>query len=659
MAMSKTTNDIVWSGKTTEWDTFDRQVARWCRKKFANLGSWFWGDSPPELTFELQKKIFKIEKAKDFRSAQSLWESKEFWTLEYLEEWIEDGFSKTFDYVEEHVSGNAEKETVELGLDGIRSLRSRFITRYGGSTSAKVKTLERAYDAGLPKPGQQPFQSKCNMEQKLLELESMRNQLKSRCPKALRGGYVYGKDEKLVRIILEHISPEYQPTLDTLCAMHKMRLELKGGTPPDGVGIENFSDEWLPEYTAVYNGLIAAWETNKRVWRQDGGGSTKVPSMAAAEVRGGKRSAKRHKGKGDTRICFACQKVGHIRGDPQCKVQFNVNRQPKGDKGGKGGKGGKGTPGICWNFQTNGYCRWGSNCRFRHEGEADSGNTVRADQSEIAAMVASVLKGTLQTAIANKKKRTQRAMAASDDEGDDVLSMLMTIANESSMCISTSTIEERGGHVASIVSELHAESVFGVDTDSARSLSTNGGRFMALDTSKRARESVTMHGVGGGKGVCGGIGPMVVPLSEPLNGETAFLIDPDGVFVEKQSEDEPSFSVIGQQKMKGLGVALQQCYQGGEEDVLLVRATGATIKCATDRGILVLPCLGMEAMPVVYAPTALMIADKIRSGELPAVLTRTELLTAIRDVECTPSAVMAVRAMSTRVGKRGKGRSRV
>jgi hypothetical protein len=64
-------------------------------------------------------------------------------------------------------------------------------------------------------------------------------------------------------------------------------------------------------------------------------------------------------------------------------------------------------------------------------------------------------------------------------------------------------------------------------------------------------------------------------------------------------------------------------------------------------------------MPVVYAPTALMIADKIRSGELPAVLTRTELLTAIRDVECTPSAVMAVRAMSTRVGKRGKGRSRV
>jgi hypothetical protein len=131
MAMSKTTNDIVWSGKTTEWDTFDRQVARWCRKKFANLGSWFWGDSPPELTFELQKKIFKIEKAKDFRSAQSLWESKEFWTLEYLEEWIEDGFSKTFDYVEEHVSGNAEKETVELGLDGIRSLRSRFITGTG------------------------------------------------------------------------------------------------------------------------------------------------------------------------------------------------------------------------------------------------------------------------------------------------------------------------------------------------------------------------------------------------------------------------------------------------------------------------------------------------------------------------------------------------
>jgi hypothetical protein len=53
----------------------------------------------------------------------------------------------------------------------------------------------------------------------MYELEAARNDLRSKCPIALREGYYYGKDEKLVRIIMEHIPPEYTSEMDNLVEM--------------------------------------------------------------------------------------------------------------------------------------------------------------------------------------------------------------------------------------------------------------------------------------------------------------------------------------------------------------------------------------------------------------------------------------------------------
>jgi hypothetical protein len=663
----------VYDGRAGKFDDFDKQTARWCRQHFGELHKHFWLQPFPTIdddnVYAFANSIYKVEKKRDSREANRLWETDYFWTKRSVEEWFDEGKRLLFDEIEAQTVGNAGRLVEEYKLERIGGIRSGLMLRYGGSTSSAINDLERAYDKGLPKGDGQAFPDRCDMPGKLHKLEEVRNDLKSKCPLSLRDEYPYGKDEKLVRIILEHMHVDYQDVLDNLVGITKLKRELAGHVAPENVGIERFSDEWLPKYHDVYCKLIAKWETLRKGWKKSSGGGAggankpqKLTMMTMQEARKAIASW--------VNKCYACGKEGHKRGDPVCKAAHGATHPDAPVSGRKAPNGSGRGNGVCFGFKK-GYCRYGDNCRFKHPGDARglagaSGGAGTGNELTVAAVKA--LKGDLLQAV--KRKRDSMAAGqhggakprlAADEAGDELLSMLVGISKEDLSLIMVRT--EGGARYGendltvdvSMVSELHPDSVMGVDTDSARSLSTNIGRFLGLDDSAEARDSVRINGVGGGTGVCGGIGPMFAPLEEKIKGEQSFLIDPDAVYIKKQSESEPSFTVLGQQRMKQHGVVLHQCWKDTEMDVLLVRKTGDTIDLTTDHGILVVRTLDACTVPTMLPNTALEIGRRIRDGELPAVLTQSDIEVVVIGIEGLPSALAAATKM---VGERKAGRRR-
>jgi hypothetical protein len=135
-----------------------------------------------------------------------------------------------------------------------------------------------------------------------------------------------------------------------------------------------------------------------------------------------------------------------------------------------------------------------------------------------------------------------------------------------------------------MIAPLHSMSIVGLDTCSGKSISTKRGDFLYLDTSARAQASTSIVGVGGDGAAVGGRGPMVVKMTTTKN-ETLFMIDPMGVYVENEV-DEADFRIYGQQRMKLLGCYIQQCYKGGDTDMLLCKTMDVEISLTTENGIL-------------------------------------------------------------------------
>ena len=109
--------------------------------------------------------------------------------------------------------------------------------------------MEQEFDAGLPsKPGAVVFPAGIDIEEKIEQLEDRKRTLWFLCPEKLRKKYEYGKDPKLVRIVLTHLSSEYRHDVNRMLDIHKLELKIKGQEVPEGTEVEGYSDEWLPEW---------------------------------------------------------------------------------------------------------------------------------------------------------------------------------------------------------------------------------------------------------------------------------------------------------------------------------------------------------------------------------------------------------------------------
>jgi hypothetical protein len=249
------------------------------------------------------------------------------------------------------------------------------------------------------------------MENKLDKLETEREFLLEMCPKDKRDTYDTGKECTLVRILLRTLPAEYDQAVKSVRDMMKLR---KYGAMGDMTKITNkedntrtnYDDEWLPPYDELRIELVNSFQLQERRRKDLGKQIRKHPGHPVLPILPGHEQPGPHQ-----RNCFGCGMLGHLKGDPACKAgpnevwkgapsSWKARRGADGQRKGKGlGKGkGKGKGGgsgkgkgkayqrnlgdrrpasdlaeaksdICHNWSRgNGYCKYGPNCNYKHEG---------------------------------------------------------------------------------------------------------------------------------------------------------------------------------------------------------------------------------------------------------------------------------------------------
>ena len=123
---------------------------------------------------------------------------------------------------------------------------------------------------------------------------------------------------------------------------------------------------------------------------------------------------------------------------------------------------------------------------------------------------------------------------------------------------------------------LHDMTCLGIDTCSARSISCLADDFLDL----RLVENDKLRGVGGTTGVSGK-GVMVI-WAKDINDKTIMIIEPDATFIENAPAQ---YRLIGQMRMKEMGVPLTQDYDDKGTDVLKCKRSGTMIPLRKGNGI--------------------------------------------------------------------------
>jgi hypothetical protein len=142
-------------------------------------------------------------------------------------------------------------------------------------------------------------------------------------------------------------------------------------------------------------------------------------------------------------------------------------------------------------------------------------------------------------------------------------------------------INDAEGIINGVLS-LHPLNYVGMDTCSARSVSSEVSDFLYIDRSERARNSVELNGVGAGGSVILGRGPMLVSALDS-EGRQTFMVDPADVLV-ASGDNQARLRIYGQQRMKSFGFHVVQEFSTGK-DYLNYRDL-ITIPLTTTAGIL-------------------------------------------------------------------------
>jgi hypothetical protein len=226
------------------------------------------------------------------------------------------------------------------------------------------------------------------MEIKLDELEEEREYLLKMCPTDMRDTYEDGKEETLMRMLVRLLPAEYDQEVKAVKDLARLRKYSEGEQLDAITNCEdntrpNYATEYLPNYTELRFELINAYQLaeRRRVEMNRKGGKKGHPSFPIMD--GHAQPGPRNQ------TCYGCGVKGHRAGDPACKgkdgevhkdapewYRKQNGNQNKGGRGrGKGKnkgkqKGGnrKGRP-LCQNWSKGtGYCHYGADCKFAHDG---------------------------------------------------------------------------------------------------------------------------------------------------------------------------------------------------------------------------------------------------------------------------------------------------
>ena len=132
-----------WSydGSEDDWNTFDRRMLRYMRKKLGAFGESIWLGTVPDFVFlgpyefnEYCVEVWKAIDCEDATSARKLWDpASGFWTHQYQRMWIDRQRTLMIDHIEDHAKGQVEIEIINF--DGDKSeIRKHLYKQFGAGT---------------------------------------------------------------------------------------------------------------------------------------------------------------------------------------------------------------------------------------------------------------------------------------------------------------------------------------------------------------------------------------------------------------------------------------------------------------------------------------------------------------------------------------------
>jgi hypothetical protein len=356
--------------------------------------------------------MFDILSLDSPKYAAELWTTDRFWTKKWQMEQRQRQREKLFCYLEKITGGETKRQLAKRGVGHMPTMRKYFFDRFGAGQPEILAERTKIYLLGMPGKDGEVFPPRCNMETKLDKLETEREYLLEMCPKDKRDTYEDGKEHTLVRILLRTLPAEYDSAVKSVRDLMKLR---KYGVMGDFSGITNKEDhtrtnydsDWLPPYDELRVELVSSWQLQERRRKDLGKSIRKHLGYPTLPILPGHEQPGPHR-----RNCYSCGDPDHISGDPACKAGPGdvwkgapaalKARQGKGKGKGKGGGKGKGkgkgiskgkgkgksyqrnlgnrlppkdtdttAPSdlICHNYSRgNGYCKYGPNCNFKHEG---------------------------------------------------------------------------------------------------------------------------------------------------------------------------------------------------------------------------------------------------------------------------------------------------
>jgi hypothetical protein len=529
--------------------------------------------------------------------------------------------------------GQALLAVEQLGIENAASVRKILKKQFGGA-SEDVKYREEIFENGMPEKGKRPFPKGIDIEAKLRQLYKEWQELLQLCPEENKATYQYAKESELVKICLKHLRhTEYDQTIKELLNDikfdRKLARAMAGGNAEDmdDANMEdweyrNYKDDWVPSFEKLREKLVSHYKEvkyHKNNHHEEDADRKSLPALLTKSVlkkavtallAPGFGQAPRNKASNNNRPqpkCWACGLTGHKSGDPNCKAEpgaIHKSAPAKAKRKHSDGNDSKdeGAPqvkkatGICQFFSKNGTCRFGANCKFKHEGS--SSKTVHPKKFNFKK------KDSGSNVKALKAKVIQQINSKSNDEIDELVRgflMVRTIPRE----LSVDACESFTALNTALV-DLDS---FAYDTGAGEGISTCPDDFVSIDRSEKMTSSVKIQGPSVGTPTCIGRGPLVYMINE---GEFLYgLIHPKGILA-SSSEGSPQFRLASAMQLKKRGVR----YIGGKFDgVDYIQCVRSDLKFSANdtEGILTVPTNG-QASDIEYSDEFKMLIQEIENG---------------------------------------------
>ena len=430
--------------------------------------------------------------------------------------------------------------------------------------SEDIKHREETFENGMPEKGKKVFPKGIDIEAKLRQLFREWQEIVLLCPEENKANYKYAKESELVKICLKHLRhTEYDQTIKELLNDikfdRKLARAMAGGNVEDAEDdnledweYRNYKDDWIPSFEKLRDKLVGHYKEEvkyNKVTQDEDGDKQSLPTMMTKAVLQKAVKALLAPGYGrfpssfnsDTKAnfdrpkmkCWACGLLGHKSGDSVCKAEAGAIHQSApmkakrkfvsaSDTDNDGGPSNKKPNGICQYFKNHGTCRFGANCRNKHESTTNVNKGKGRGSKGKGKSRSSKGKGRGLAINALKAQVVKEIKSKTVDELDELVKGFLTVRT-----IPREIKDDEVLNLSALNSSLLDMKSFAYDTGASEGISTNFDDFVIVDDSREMKESVRIQGPSVGTPNCLGRGPLVYLIKAGSN--KLGLIHPKGV----------------------------------------------------------------------------------------------------------------------------------